>query len=60
MWGYAERLDVLADPEHPERAERLEWLDVVEFDPEAFDLGAVNAALAVAFAKKGRGVWVEG
>ena len=26
MWGYAELLDVLADPAHPEQAAMLEWL----------------------------------
>jgi hypothetical protein len=36
---------VLADPTHEEHAERLEWLDEA-FDPEAFDLAAVNRALS--------------
>ncbi|MGH3612347.1 MAG: plasmid pRiA4b ORF-3 family protein [Pseudonocardia sp.] len=49
MWGYADLLDILADPEHPEHTERLEWLGLESadrFDPAAFDLGEVNAALA--------------
>lgn len=36
VWGYAELLDVLADPTHPEHATRIEWVGG-QFDPEAFD-----------------------
>jgi hypothetical protein len=36
-WAYTELLTVLADPNHPEHAERLEWLGG-PFDPERFDL----------------------
>lgn len=42
--GYAEMLKVLDDPEHPERAETLEWLGG-GFDPERFDGDEVNEAL---------------
>jgi len=45
IWGWQELCDVLADPEHPDRAERLEWLGHVP-DPARFDLAAVNKALA--------------
>ncbi|MEW6489217.1 MAG: plasmid pRiA4b ORF-3 family protein [Thermodesulfobacteriota bacterium] len=45
VWGYGELLDVLADPDHPEREERLEWLGE-DWDPLAFDLEAVNRRLA--------------
>jgi len=44
IWGYAELLEVLQDPEHPEYEERLEWLGD-SFDPEAFDLDEVNQIL---------------
>jgi hypothetical protein len=44
VWGYAELLDILADPEHPQHAERLEWLGH-QHDPAAFDMQAVNRAL---------------
>ncbi len=44
IWGYAELLEVLSDPEDPEYEEQLEWLGE-NFDPEAFDLEAVNNAL---------------
>lgn len=44
-WGYAALLGILADPAHPEYAERLEWTDG-PIDPTAFDLAAVNRALA--------------
>lgn len=43
-WGYAELLEVLADPSHEDRDHRLEWLGG-PFDPASFDLVAVNVAL---------------
>ena len=46
VWGYAELIEILADPQHPERAERLEWIDEDDFDPEAFDLASINLHLA--------------
>jgi hypothetical protein len=46
VWGYMELLEILADPNHPERAERLEWLGEEEFDPERFDIETLNARLA--------------
>ncbi len=42
--GYAELLDILADPSHEEYAERLEWLGG-QFDPQAWDLEATNELL---------------
>ena len=44
IWGYANLLDVLADPAHAEREETLEWLGE-DFEPEHFDAEAVNARL---------------
>lgn len=44
IWGYAELLEVLQDPEHPEYEERLEWLGN-DFEPEAFALDEVNQIL---------------
>lgn len=43
-WGYEHLLEVLRDPEHEEHKEMHEWIGG-EFDPEAFDLGEVDAAL---------------
>jgi hypothetical protein len=45
VWGYADLLEVLADPGNEEHEERLEWLGG-EFDPEAFDLEETNRRLA--------------
>jgi hypothetical protein len=44
VWGYGELCDILADPSHPDHAERLDWLGR-EHDPAAFDKQAINAAL---------------
>lgn len=48
-WGYEELLEILKDPAHPEREERLEWLDTDDFDPEAFSVTDANARLAARF-----------
>lgn len=45
VWGYADFLEAIADPNHPEHGNLLEWVGG-EFDPEAFDLEAVNRQLA--------------
>jgi hypothetical protein len=44
VWGYANLLEVIQDEDHPEHDEMLEWLGE-EFDPEKFDVKAVNKAL---------------
>lgn len=56
VWGYANFLEAVRDPEHPEHEETLEWAGG-EFDPEAFDLEEVNRELkrlAAKPARKGR------
>ena len=45
IWGYAELLEVLKEPEHPEHEEMVEWLGG-EFDPEEFNLEELNRQLA--------------
>ncbi len=42
--GYARLLEILFDPRHPEFEEMRTW--VGRFEPDRFDLAAVNAALA--------------
>jgi hypothetical protein len=42
--GYEDFLEAIRDPDHEEHEEMLEWVGG-EFDPEAFDLTAVNAML---------------
>jgi len=44
VWGYYTFLEAIQDPDHPEHEDYLEWIGG-EFDPEAFDLDEVNAAL---------------
>jgi hypothetical protein len=49
VWGYSDLLAVLADPDHPEHGERLEWLGLdtaSDLDPAAFDVVEVDRALA--------------
>ena len=45
IWGYQEFLEAIRDPEHEEHASMLEWVGGA-FDPDAFDLRAVNQDLA--------------
>lgn len=44
IWGYSDLLEILAQPDHPEREEWLDWLGE-EFDPAAFDVDQVNQTL---------------
>jgi hypothetical protein len=44
IWGYEEFLEAIRDPDHSEHDEYLEWVGG-EFDPEAFNLDEINAAL---------------
>lgn len=45
--GYAEYLEAMADPGHERHEEYLDWRGA--FDPEAFDLEAVNRTLRKVF-----------
>jgi len=44
VWGYAEFLKAVDDPQHPEHEDMMEWIGG-QFDPEAFDLDEVNQYL---------------
>jgi len=44
VWGYAEFLEAIHDPDHPEHETMLDWIGG-NFDPEAFDLDTVNRLL---------------
>ena len=44
-WGYGGLLEAIRNPNHKQHEEMLEWVGG-EFDPEAFDLEAVNKELA--------------
>jgi len=43
VWGYENFLGIIRDPKHPEHDDTLAWCGD-SFDPEAFDIGAVNRA----------------
>lgn len=48
IWGYAELVEVLGDPGHPEHGDRLEWLGLAsadDFQPARFDAAEVTRAL---------------
>jgi len=45
VWGYANLLEAIADPSHPEHADMLEWLGD-EFDSAYFNKEEVNAMLS--------------
>ena len=44
IFGYEKMCEALADPTHEDHEEYVEWFGN-EFDPEAFDIDAVNARL---------------
>ncbi|MFN8497976.1 MAG: plasmid pRiA4b ORF-3 family protein [Anaerolineae bacterium] len=41
VWGYADFLEAIQQPNHPEHEEMLTWVGG-SFDPEAFDIQTVN------------------
>jgi hypothetical protein len=49
VWGYADLVEALTDPAHPEHEDKLEWLgldDAAQFDPTGFDATTVTRALS--------------
>jgi Plasmid pRiA4b ORF-3-like protein len=44
IYGYYNKLDILADPKHPEHEDIKEWIGE-EFDSTRFDLSEINAEL---------------
>jgi len=45
VWGYADFLEAIRDPENEEHDSMLEWVGG-SFDPEAFDVAALNKRLS--------------
>ena len=43
-WGYGDLLAAVQNPDHESHAEMLEWVGG-GFDPEAFDIDAINKEL---------------
>jgi hypothetical protein len=56
VWGYESFLQAIGDPDHPEHDDYLAWVGGT-FDPEAFDLEAVNAGLRRVKRGTGAGAW---
>ena len=54
-WGYEQLLEAATDPSHEEHESSLTWMGA-DFDPERFDLEAVNVALELAFQERARAV----
>jgi hypothetical protein len=52
-WGYVELLEAIHDPGHERHEEMLDWIGG-EFDPEEFDLAAVNKRLAAVKAPRSK------
>lgn len=49
VWGYANLVEALADPSHPDHEDLVDWLGLDsgdEFDPERFDAAEINRHLA--------------
>lgn len=44
IWGYTDFVEIIKDPKHPEHEDMLEWVGG-SFDPEEFDLDAINGIL---------------
>jgi hypothetical protein len=44
IWGYEAKLEALKNPEHKDHEDIVEWMGA-DFDPEAFDLSAINERL---------------
>ncbi len=44
IWAYYDALEVLKDPDHPEYEDVSDWFEA-DFDPDFFDIDAVNKAL---------------
>ncbi|MGW5576269.1 plasmid pRiA4b ORF-3 family protein [Micromonospora chokoriensis] len=48
VWGYAELVEVLGDPGHPDHGDRLEWFGLAsaaDFQPARFDAAEITQAL---------------
>jgi hypothetical protein len=44
VWGYANLVAAVADPDHPEHDDLLAWVGG-SFDPEAFDMERADAGV---------------
>ena len=41
IWGYADFLDAIQDPNHEDHESMIEWVGE-EFDPDEFDMNFIN------------------
>jgi hypothetical protein len=56
IWGYCDMLEVLKNPKHKDYKDIRGWMPP-GFNPERFNLEAVNAELAELHSEKGRRTW---
>jgi hypothetical protein len=49
-WGYQRMLAILADPDHPEHADHIEWFGE-DLDPEEFSVIGTDAIIAARFGR---------
>jgi len=45
IWGYENLLNIIADPEHPEHEDIIDWMGGDDFDADYFNLDEINARL---------------
>lgn len=50
-WGYKQLLAIMADPNHPEHANQVDWIGE-DFDPNEFSNERANMVLAAQFGEK--------
>lgn len=56
LWGYYEKLEILKNPKHKDYQDIHGWMPR-GFDPERFNIEAINAELATLRSSKSRHLW---
>ncbi len=53
VWGYANFVEIIKNPKHPQHDDMLEWVGG-DFDPEVFDMAEINESLRGLLEKPGK------